>query len=94
VEAIDSRPQQVRDTLRVWSRRIRQRLDRETAARAVTSELEPQMLVHATLSREWEHAGESRWQQGREPLPLFVASREAADDAARAPGAGTLDPEP
>jgi hypothetical protein len=82
VEAIDSRPQRIRDTLRIWSERFSQRLDRRAAARAVESEAEPQMVVHATLSREWEHWGNPRWYQRREQLPLFVLRRDSVGSAA------------
>jgi hypothetical protein len=71
VDAIDSRPQGVADTLRVWSHRIPERLDRRAAAAAVASDLEPQMAVHAMLSRGWERAGE-----GSEPRDLFLTGQE------------------
>lgn len=71
VDAIDSRPQGIAETLRVWSRRMRERLDRDTAARAVTADLEPQMVIHAMLSCGWDRAGERHG-----PLGLFLTGDE------------------
>ena len=88
VDLADSRPQRLRDSLQRWQAQVGDelRLGREQAAAAVQADLEPQMVIHALLSHEWEHWGNPRWWQAREhrirQLPDFVVRRDSVGTAA------------
>ncbi|MEQ8859043.1 MAG: acetoacetate decarboxylase family protein [Pseudomonadales bacterium] len=79
VPAADHRPQRLRKTVQ---ENHGTRLDREVARGALTSDLEPQMVVSATLSREWGHWGNPRWYKAQQQtpriaqLPDFVIRRD------------------
>jgi hypothetical protein len=85
VDRVDRRPQRIRNTLQIWQEQVGVDacLDCDEAARVVESEqLEPQMVVHTMLSREWEHWGNPRCFQGRAQLPDFVLRRDSVGTAA------------
>ncbi len=80
-----------RDTLRGRGRRLREswldwsgsKLDREDARKVVECrDLEPQMAVHAMLSREWENWSDPRWYENKKQLAPFVMRRDSLGLAA------------
>lgn len=83
VQAADIAPQRLRHVLQMDPG---PKLDRDVARETVTSDLEPQMVVSATLSREWGNWGAPRWWQAQDQrdrgirpvrqLPDFVVRRD------------------
>jgi hypothetical protein len=78
VDPVDRRHQRVRDTCLQWveSAEPGQRLDRAEAEEAVIADVEPQMVVQAALTCEWEHHGNPRWlQQTKQDRPRAPVKR-------------------
>lgn len=77
VDRVDERHQRLRDTCLQWADATdpARRLGRVEAAESAQSDIEPQMIVQATLSREWENHGDPRWLQQQ------IRERERASGA-------------
>ncbi len=84
VRAADRRPQRLS---LIAQQDAGPKLDRDVARETMTSDLEPQMAISATLSREWLHWGNPRWWQAEDQrergihptidqLPEFVVRRD------------------
>jgi hypothetical protein len=78
---MDRNPDRLQHNCRIWAEATADMpelaLTRSQAEKAIRSEeLEPQMVVHAALSSEWNHAGDSRLRQRQETRERNLALGE------------------